>query len=438
MSEFNEFFGCEAFDLGIESKAKPQPQMHTLETKELPLIVLDGRNQPYCQMVVRANEDGSKVAKAYLQDEILDVDEYVELIDFLLTATEQDKAYLYIDSPGGHISAGSIISSAIAVCRGEVYTVARGLCASAACLIHNAAKPGHAIVDPMGVLMIHFSSHMDAGLSSQIMQRAADQSRYVQETLLSQALELGYLLPAEMESIKTGAEIFISAKDFAARLEAKQNGGTEPEPVEGVQGSTIPHDELSEPSGEEKPLAGTESFGAEMLNPALLARQERMLKANALRIRTTDKKNFRIYMPSDLCFTRAFVSNLEMFLDSRNPDETVTFVLGAKIADDTAPMVGAIISAISTCKAKVLTLAAGYCSIPETMIWCFGHERKVLRYGALTFGLTDVVKRVPKYLDYFTVFTEKAKELNLLTEEEAKAILENNQTVFKTHRDLLN
>ena len=103
----------------------------SLEAKELPLIVLDGSNQPYCQLIKSVDENGHKNIKAYLQGEILDVDEYVELIDALFSADSEDKIYIYIDSPGGHISAGSIISSAIDACKGEVYTVARGLCASA-------------------------------------------------------------------------------------------------------------------------------------------------------------------------------------------------------------------------------------------------------------------------------------------------------------------
>lgn len=238
--------GNDNFFAGLESFMETPVKKPELEAKETTAIIVDGRNQPYCQVVINIRPDGSKLVKAYLQGEILDVDEYVELIDSLLAAKEGDQFYIYIDSPGGYISAGSIISSAIANCAGEVTTVARGLCASAACLIHNSTKEGHALVADMGVLMIHFSSHMDTGNSSLIEKRAADQVRYVTETLLSQAVEMGYLTTEELSSIQTGTEIFISSKDFTKRIELKRNGETPTEKLEGAEAfeSDIPVDQF--------------------------------------------------------------------------------------------------------------------------------------------------------------------------------------------------
>ena len=40
----------------------------SLEAKELPLIVLDGSNQPYCQLIKSVDENGHKNVKAYLQN----------------------------------------------------------------------------------------------------------------------------------------------------------------------------------------------------------------------------------------------------------------------------------------------------------------------------------------------------------------------------------
>lgn len=428
------FGGLESF---MENKSRSIKES-SLEAKELPLIVLDGSNQPYCQVITTVDENGHKLIKAYLQDEILDVDEYVELIDKLFTAEEEDKIYIYIDSPGGHISAGSIISSAIAASKAEVYTVARGLCASAACLIHNAAKPGHAIVDDMGVLMIHFSSHLDMGNSSLIEKRAADQCKYVITTLLSQAVEMGYLTNDELSAIQTGSEIFISKQDFEKRIKLKAEGSLPTDNlIDESVSNPVPDDELSKI--DEDHISGTEDFrlssDASMVtvNPA---ERIRLIKANALRIRTTDKKNFRIYIPSDCAFSRTFIINLCIFLDSRKEDETVTFVLGAKLDDHCANLVGAIISAINSCKAKIITIAAGYCSIAETMIWCYGDVRLVLRYGALTFGITELVRQVPKYIDYFKAALNKAREINALTDADIEDIVKKNLTKFFVYGDL--
>lgn len=452
--------GWDGYPLGTKMVDKGATEVQ--EVKEVPAptpkdapakptgIVLDGRGQPYCPVFTRTLNDGTHDTVAYLISEVMDVDEYVDLIDVLLTATERDTIKIYIDSPGGYISAGSIISSAIHHSKAQVYTIARGLCASAACLIHNAAKPQHAIVEDMGVLMIHMSLHGDSGVSSLIAKRAEDQVRYVNETLLSQALEMGYLLPEELNQIQNGKQIYISAKDFRARLEAKAKQLEPPAPETPTTTVEDNHIVATEHFGyTEKQLEfivpNLESFDAKraqarltdpaMVDPELVNDKIRQLKANALRIKTTDGKNFRIYMPSDLMFSRSFITNLCFFLDTRKEDETVTFVLGAKLMDATAAYIGAIVSAIRSCKATIITLAAGYCSIPETMIWVYGDERVAMRYGALTFGITEIVEVVPKYRDYYQNYLNRALEIGIINEDDIKSI-NGNGTVFKMYNEI--
>ncbi len=399
---------------------------------------------PYCPVRAIRTETGLRF-EAYLVGDIKDVDDYIDLIDTLLIATPNDEYHIYIDSPGGYISAGSIIASAIEHSRATVYTHAVGLCASAACLIHNAAREGHALVDDFGILMIHMSLHNDQGVSSMIADRASDQVRYVLQNLLAQARDMGYIYDDELESIKTGTNIYISAKDFLARVAAKKNGTRA---------------DISKPTPEV--VAGTESFGYE---DELFAKQAKLIvpntdkytlrdyssklseceeqlsadtmdamtvriraiKANTLRVRTTDNINYRIYVPSDLLFSRTYIINLCMFLDSLTEEKTVTLILGAKIWDAVACNLGAVIAAMRRCKATITTIAAGYCSIPETILWTYGQNRKVYRYGSLTFGKTEIVRAVDKYDDYFAVAFNRAKEVGILTDED---IVELNK--FKT------
>lgn len=138
-----------------------------------------------------------------------------------------------------------------------------------------------------------------------------------------------------------------------------------------------------------------------------------------LLIRTTDKKNFRIYMRASVFYTQAYINGLCRFLDSRTPDQTVTFILGVKSLDWQTHLLGGIISAMLSCQAPIITLCAGYCSIGETMIWCFGKQPIVYRYGALTFGHTEIVKHCEAYMAYFDQFYAKAVNMRLLTQEEA-------------------
>lgn len=178
-------------------------------------------NQRYCPVYISRDNSGRRKYVAYITGVIDDVDQYVDVIDTLFSANDGDMYVIYIDSPGGRISAGSIIASAIHHSKAEVFTVARGLCASAAALIHNAAPAGHALVDLMAVLMIHMSSHSDAGVSTFIQERAANQVRYVNEVLLERAVEMGYISTEELTAINNGEEIYISAAEFNERVHSK-------------------------------------------------------------------------------------------------------------------------------------------------------------------------------------------------------------------------
>lgn len=409
---------------------------------------------PYCPVKFIKGVNGNTF-EAHILGDIRDVDDYIDLIDTLLTATENDTYHIYIDSPGGYISAGSIIASAIEHSKAKVYTHAVGLCASAACLIHNAAHEGFATVEEFGILMIHMSLHSDMGVSSQIAHRASDQVRYVLENLLRQARDMGYIYDNELESIQTGENIYISATDFAKRVEAKRKGEraeslSESQPDEPISGTEDFELQINNSRfGETCPLyfpnmsscspieylekcrmaddVLTDELARPNINNMDMIAKVRLIKANTLRVRTYDKHNYRIYMPSDLMFSRSYIAQLCLFLDSMKQDDTVTFVLGAKILDDIACNLGAVIAAMKRCRGTIITIAAGYCSIPESIIWTYGTIRKVYRYGALTFGKTEIVRVVKKYDDYFKAALAHACEIKILTEQD---IVELNK--FKT------
>lgn len=163
------------------------------------------------------NPQGGMNYAAYITGEINEVDKYLSLIDTLVTMTPEDSICIYIDSPGGYVSSGGLIASAIDMCRGKAYTIARGLCASAAALIHSSAKPGFASVTPFAVMLYHMSSHADSGVSTKIASNASKQVRYVNETLLSKARADGHITEEEFKKIQTGEDILVPADEWIKR-----------------------------------------------------------------------------------------------------------------------------------------------------------------------------------------------------------------------------
>ena len=154
-------------------------------------------------------------------------------------------------------------------------------------------------------------------------------------------------------------------------------------------------------------------------------------------IRTTDGKNYRIYFSMVAIFLPSVVSALCRFLDTRKQGDTVTLVLGSGLDDRQSHAVGAIVSAMSTSRAQVTAVAAGWCSITETIIWVSAARSEIYKYGALTFGVSEITKQVAKLKPYFDLFLNNGKQLGLITDNDIKNIWETHQTKVITYEDYL-
>ena len=220
---FNQLIGAEGFGVPQLVHGKMVP------VDEISVDWIDpcsSKKSSVCPVYVDIRPDGSKVFTAYISGAIGDVTNYVTLIDTLLAAGPNDIYYVMLDSPGGGIAAGAMIASAIWKSQAKVITIARGLCASAAALIHAASKPGNNYVSEMGILMIHMSSHnSECILSTRVLRDAQDQVRYVNENLLVPAIQMGYITQEELAAIQNGAEIYITAEEFKERVTSRFNQG---------------------------------------------------------------------------------------------------------------------------------------------------------------------------------------------------------------------
>ena len=205
----------------------------------------------------------------------------------------------------------------------------------------------------------------------------------------------------------------------------------------------------------EKPIIGAESFEHKFLDTRtqlqsipffaldneLKKHRSEMCGENnnaqnsELIIRTADQKNFRIYIHEGIWFGPQYINKLLYFLSGRSEGETVTFVLGTQVPDYFAHAIGALRSAIRTCKADTVGDCAGYCSIVETMLWMDCKYHVVSRYGALTFGITDMVTTIPAYKNYFESYLNDAEKEGILLPEEKQAILENGIEIMVLYSD---
>lgn len=156
---------------------------------------------------------------------------------------------------------------------------------------------------------------------------------------------------------------------------------------------------------------------------------------NKILVRTTDGKNFRIYFKENLLYFYDFTSRIAHFLDSRTSDQTVTFIFGTNNTNIQITTLGSIISAIKSCKAETFGVCAGYCSICETAMWCDCDHQIMYRYGALTFGITEIIQILPVYSNYFDLFFAKGMELGIITKEEVNEMKSTGKELMLLYSD---
>ena len=163
-------------------------------------------------------ENGGQIWAALINADIVELYEYMHLIDHLYDMTPNDSLRMYISSPGGYIHTATQICSAMQSSRGKVITDATGICASAGSLLWSA---GHeCIVSDYALFMWHMSSHGDYGCTLSIRDEADYQATYVKNVLLHVALSKGFVTEEEVDRICTDPNYarWISAAEMRFRV----------------------------------------------------------------------------------------------------------------------------------------------------------------------------------------------------------------------------
>jgi ATP-dependent Clp protease protease subunit len=135
----------------------------------------------------------------------------------LLAAEDPDKdIYLYINSPGGSITAGMAIYDTMQYIKPEIQTVCLGQAASAAAVLLAAGTPGKRLALPNARVMIH-QPHIEGGERAQ----ASDIQIYAEEMVrMREWLEatLAHHTGQKAEKIREDIErdTFLSAEEAKA------------------------------------------------------------------------------------------------------------------------------------------------------------------------------------------------------------------------------
>lgn len=150
-----------------------------------------------------------------------------------------------------------------------------------------------------------------------------------------------------------------------------------------------------------------------------------------LLVASLDNKNWRIYLNSTTWVgSPEYINKFCRFMDTRSEDMTVDLYLGAWANEIASLQIGSILRSIENCKAKVTTIANGYCGLVETIMWVHGHERRVGKYGGLKFSGSEFIRNHPNCASYIRTFLKKCIELNVLKQDQVDSIVNKNQEIL--------
>lgn len=418
-------------------------------------------NVPYCPIEFLGEDtEGGKHFKTIIKDTIEDIDKYLDLLECLSTMTEKDSIIIEIDSPGGYIHTGVILSTYIRDCAGTTITDAIGLCASAGSLIWSSGKICK--VSPLATFMWHMSSHMDGGNSVAIWKNADIQISYVRDVLLKHSLDKGHITQQEIDKICTDVTeaVWITAPEMIKRLEDHARQQENPDTLENpnetrndfVENATTP-DEVYESTVNSETATAVEALNGLQLqtkpfNPPIryntlgntvMGTPQQQQRGLQLIVYTNDNNRFRIYITAETQIEHPVYQNkLAMFLSCLPSTSEVIIHLGSLI-NDLYPgfYLHGIIDAIQKCEAKVITYATGRCGMLESELWLFGDEMWISPYGTLTFiGVEHSLKSAEMWRHYFEYIFKTGIEKNILTEKQYDDLLLTNRYVNITFNDL--
>ena len=153
----------------------------------------------------------------YIVDEIKEPSYYIDLIHTLKIAEEHDTIFIYLNTPGGHLTTATQIMGAIKNCNGTVITCLEGEVCSAGTMIFLC---GHKhIVNPFGTFMIHNYSHGLYGKGKEVASRVKYSETYF--TQLAKDVYADFLTEDEIDAVLSDKDIWLTSEEVYKRLTDK-------------------------------------------------------------------------------------------------------------------------------------------------------------------------------------------------------------------------
>lgn len=415
---------------------------------------------PWCPVHrIGLNRNGGVSYAAYITESIVELVEYIPLLETLASMGVNDTLFVRIASPGGYITTAAQICSLFRRTKGRVVTEATGLCASAGSMIW---ADGHTCsLTNTANFMWHMSSHSDYGNTVGVAYNAERMRDYVRDVLLRVSLEKRFITQDEVDLICTDPDrsIWISSFDMQRRISKKENTQC---------CSTVSREEVT---SSEISSVGTETFdrytyGVERMHEMQLFKppqiphsleepvsgtttvrsvnndgENRIPSGVALHLFHTNNAQFRLYTTECTELDSPYFQNrFCKLLDMLTAGQSLEIFLGSNIYGS-YPICsyGNMISSLERAVCKTTTIINGRAGMSETCLWLFGQNRELSVYGSLEFtGVEKYVKPYPEWIPYFKFIFNRARTLGILTKSDVSELMTTNKSIMIPYREYIN
>ena len=158
----------------------------------------------------------STLYEYYLFGEIVEASEYIELLDTLRSANENDQFVIRVNSGGGLLSTANAIINAINESQAHVHGVIESECASAATMVFLACH-SYSLGEEAD-MMIHTSSSGYVGKESEQHSYVAHSRKKIHR-MMKNRYE-GFLTESELSRVLDGVDLYFDREEIAERLES--------------------------------------------------------------------------------------------------------------------------------------------------------------------------------------------------------------------------
>lgn len=150
----------------------------------------------------------------YLNDEIKNPKEYVELLNILKIATKEDKVNIFLNNNGGYLDTAIQIVNSIENCKSKVTTIINGACHSAASIIFLA---GHKkVVEKSSYMLCHYYSNGIFGKGNELIENAKFSDKHFKNFF--RRIYTNFLTKSELSKMFKGEDFWLDDEEIKKRI----------------------------------------------------------------------------------------------------------------------------------------------------------------------------------------------------------------------------